>query len=88
MEVENNIMSGLKQIIAIKEGKTNLSPRLLSNFQSAVMCNSPECSFFVYSDNLAPALKNFTELLLWTLLHYLEDKNDFRATTRPLKTES
>ena len=62
MEVENHTMSGLKQVIAIKEGKTNLSPRSLCNFQSAVRCNSPECSFFVYFHNFAPALTNLMEL--------------------------
>ena len=85
MEVENNTMSGLKWVMAIKEGKTNLSPSPLSNFQSAVRCNSPECSFFlVYLDNLAPALTNLMELLLWALIHFLEDKNDSRTTTRTL----
>ena len=51
MEVENNTMPGLKWVIAIKEGKTNLSPISLSNFLLAVRCKSPECSFFVHFDN-------------------------------------
>ena len=88
MEVENNTMSGLKQVIAIKEGKTNLSPRSLSNFHSAVRCNCPECGFFVYFDNFGSALTNLMELLLWILIHFLDDKNDSRATTRTFKTES
>ena len=87
-EVENSTMSGLKQVIVIKEGKTNLSPRSLSNFQSAVRCNSPECSIFLYFDNLAPALTSLMELLLWILIHFLEDKKDYRATTTTLQTES
>ena len=83
-EVENNTMSGLKWIIAIKEEKTILSPRSLSNFQSAVRCNNRECRFFVYLDNFASALTNLMELLLWALIHFLENKNDSRATTRTL----
>ena len=73
MEVENNTMYGLKWVKAIK-GKTNLSPRSLSNLQSAVRCNNPECSIFVYFDNFAPALTNLMELLLWALIHFLDDK--------------
>ena len=88
MEVENNTMSGLKRVIAIKEGKTNLSPRSLSSFQSAVRCNNPECTLFVYFENFAPALTNLMELLLWALIHFLDDRNGSRATTRTLKTES
>ena len=64
MEIENNTMYGLKRVIAIKEGESNLSPRSLSNFQSAVKCNNPECSLFIYFENLAPALINLMELLL------------------------
>ena len=64
MEVENNSMPGLKWVIAIKEGEINLPPKSLSNFQSVVRCNSPECNFFVYFDNLAPALTKLMELLL------------------------
>ena len=64
MEIENNAMYGLKRVIAIKEGKSNLSPRSLSNFQLAVKCNNPKCSLFVYFENLAPVLINLMELLL------------------------
>ena len=64
MEIENNTMYGLKRVIAIKEGESNLSPRSLSNFQSAVKCNNPEFSLFIYFENLAPALINLMELLL------------------------
>ena len=81
-------MSGLKRVIAIKEGKTNLSSRSLSNFHSAVKCNNPECTLFVYLENFAPALTNLMELLLWVLIHFLDDKNDSIETTRTLKTES
>ena len=81
-------MSGLKWVITIKEGKTNLPPTSLSNFQSAVRCNNPECTLFVYFENFAPALTNLMELLLWALVHFLDDKNDSRATTRILKTGS
>ena len=88
MEVENNTMSGLKRVIAIKEGKTNLLLRSLSNFQSAVRYNNPECTLFVYFDNFASVLTNLMELFLWALIHFLDDKNDSRATTRTLKTES
>ena len=60
----------------------------LSNFQAAVRCSNPECSFFVHFDNFAPALTDLMELLLWALIHFLDDKNDSRATTRTVKTES
>ena len=79
MEIENNTMPRLKQVIAVNEGKTNLQPRSLSNFQSAVRYNNPECTLFVYFENFAPALTNLTELLLWALIHFLDEKNDSRA---------
>ena len=87
MEVENNTMSGLKQVIGIK-GKNNFSPRSLSNFQSAVRCNNPECTLFVYFENFAPVLTNLMGLLPWTLIHFLDDKNDSTATARTTKTVS
>ena len=74
MVVENNTISGLKQVITIKEGKTNLSPRSLSNIQSALRCYNPECTLFVYFENFAPALTNLMELLIWALIHFLDDK--------------
>ena len=49
------------------------------NFQSAVRCNNPECTLFVYFENFAAALTNLMELLLWALIHFLDHRNDSRT---------
>ena len=66
-EIEYKTMSGLKTVIAINDGKTNLECKSHNNFQSQAAWSSPEKLFFFDVLTFVPAFTNFIDDILETL---------------------